>query len=100
MGSPSEIRQLTPAAAANLDAFNRTVVHDGELDTVAAFDDAVVALGSPQTSKDTRVRRIEVVRFEPSVAVAVVQPPRVAPGIAQRTDFSCHRRTCRRLIGT
>ena len=64
MGSPSEIRQLTPAAAANLDAFNRTVVHDGELDTVAAFDDAVVALGSPQTSKDTRVRRIEVVRFD------------------------------------
>ncbi len=70
---PAEPRRLTPAAAANLDAFNRTVVHDIDLDTIAAFDDVVVALGPAQASKDTRIRRIEVVRFDNGEATQVYE---------------------------
>jgi predicted ester cyclase len=55
---------LSPQAKANLAAFDRAAVAAGTaLDTTAAFDDVVVAMGPPQVDKTTTARVIEIFAF-------------------------------------
>jgi len=54
-------RKLSRSARVNLESFFKAeAASESEYDTVAAFDDVVVALGPPQEDRDTMTRWVEV----------------------------------------
>ncbi len=58
-------RELSPAARANLAAFQAKVSADtGAFDNIASFDDVVVAVSPPQADQATTSRRLEIYRFD------------------------------------
>ena len=60
----AEPRKPSLTEKANIEAFQRNVnTQNREYDNVAAFDDAVVALGPPQHGEATTTRRVEIYRF-------------------------------------
>lgn len=56
--------ELSQTEKANIELFQQTInTQNREYDNVAAFDDAVVALGPPQHGEDTTTRRVEIYHF-------------------------------------
>ncbi len=94
---PAEQRQLTAAAVANLDEFNRVVTRNRDLDTVATFDDVVVALGPPQSSKEARSRRVEVVRFANGKATTLYEH-KMTTNPPHDGGSTVDSETCRRVV--
>jgi predicted ester cyclase len=57
-------RDLNETEKANIELFQQTVnTQNREYDNVAAFDDAVIALGPPQYGENTSMRKVEIYRF-------------------------------------
>lgn len=62
---PARVRELSPAAARNLEAFTNTVdAAVSVYDSIIPFDGAVVAMSPPQTETTTATRRVEIHRFD------------------------------------
>ncbi|MHA2427405.1 MAG: ester cyclase, partial [Candidatus Hermodarchaeia archaeon] len=56
-------RQLNATEKANVELFQQTINTAGlEFDNLTAFGDVVVALGPPQSGKDTSTRKVEIYR--------------------------------------
>ncbi len=61
LAPPARKSKLSRSARVNLENFLKAdAFAEGDFDTVAAFDDAVVALGPPQDDPDTMTRWVEV----------------------------------------
>lgn len=62
---PSPSVELSVAAEANLGAFrNHVDADDAHIETIAAFDDAVVVMGPPQADRTTSTRHLDVYRAD------------------------------------
>jgi steroid delta-isomerase-like uncharacterized protein len=61
---PGPATELSVAADANLAAFRRHPDAKSDLDAVAAFDEAVVALGPPQADRATSTRCLDVYQID------------------------------------
>lgn len=95
-------RELSAVAAANLAAFRAgTRIHDPDVDTVAAFDDAVVVMRPPQGDPATSTRRIDVYRVDDDAPTRtyehemVTNPPY---GGDQAVDTAASRETVERWL--
>lgn len=64
--------ELGAAAQANLTAFHNILSAAGT-DNVAAFDDAIVAMGPPQADRATASRRVDIYRFDDKTPTQVYE---------------------------
>lgn len=68
---PAPTPELTPVARANLERFEATLGADHGYDNIAAFDDAVAAIGPSQAEPETTRRRIEIYHLDSGEPVEV-----------------------------
>lgn len=95
--------ELSTTAQTNLDAFRDTLGADNQpLDSVAAFDDVVVAMGPPQNETATRTRRVAVYRFDIGSPVRIYEHEMVTDppyGGDPHVDTEASRATVEQWIG-